>query len=158
VIAPTDLDPLESTIPRGLGGVEPIEYATAGPLALGRVLERTGGSLVARHRSRELLLYRQGTMGVVIELTIPAIVRSPCESFYLHHLESGDAPAAQSAERPVRVGLGAPDVLEATPALRGRGVEFIAPGGERPIGRGGPTRGVRSGVWFELVAAPTRAP
>lgn len=52
--------------PIGLDGVEFIEYATAKPQALGQVLEMMGFRPVARHRSREVLLYRQGGLNVVV--------------------------------------------------------------------------------------------
>ncbi len=52
--------------PVGLDGVEFIEYATAKPQALGHVLEMTGFRPVARHRSREVTLYRQGGLNVVV--------------------------------------------------------------------------------------------
>jgi len=52
--------------PIGLDGVEFIEYATTQPQALGHVLEMTGFRPVARHRSREVLLYRQGTINIVV--------------------------------------------------------------------------------------------
>ena len=52
--------------PLGIAGIEFIEYATAKPQALGDVLELMGFRPVARHRSREVLLYRQGTMNVVV--------------------------------------------------------------------------------------------
>ena len=52
--------------PLGLAGIEFIEYATSRPQALGQVLAMMGFRPVARHRSREVLLYRQGTMNVVI--------------------------------------------------------------------------------------------
>lgn len=52
--------------PLGLAGIEFVEYATAKPQALGDVLELMGFRPVARHRSREVLLYRQGTMNVVV--------------------------------------------------------------------------------------------
>lgn len=52
--------------PMGIEGVEYIEYRTAKPQALGQVLELMGFSPVARHRSREVLLYRQGLMNVII--------------------------------------------------------------------------------------------
>ena len=52
--------------PLGLAGIEFIEYATSRPQALGQVLETMGFRPVARHRSREVLLYRQGSMNVVI--------------------------------------------------------------------------------------------
>lgn len=52
--------------PLGIDGVEFIEFATSQPLALGALLEKMGFVLVARHRSREVLLYRQGTMNLVV--------------------------------------------------------------------------------------------
>jgi 4-hydroxyphenylpyruvate dioxygenase len=52
--------------PLGLAGIEFVEYSTSRPQALGQVLETMGFKPVARHRSREVLLYRQGTMNVVI--------------------------------------------------------------------------------------------
>jgi 4-hydroxyphenylpyruvate dioxygenase len=52
--------------PLGLAGIAFVEYATSRPQALGQVLERMGFRPVARHRSREVLLYRQGDMHVVV--------------------------------------------------------------------------------------------
>jgi 4-hydroxyphenylpyruvate dioxygenase len=52
--------------PIGLDGVEFAEYATARPQALGQVLETMGFRRVARHRSREVLLYRQGAINIVV--------------------------------------------------------------------------------------------
>lgn len=52
--------------PLGLDGIEFIEYATTRPQALGQVLEMMGFRPVARHRSREILLYRQGGLNVVV--------------------------------------------------------------------------------------------
>ena len=50
----------------GLDGIEFIEYATSRPQALGQVLENMGFKPVARHRSREVTLYRQGGMNLVV--------------------------------------------------------------------------------------------
>ncbi|WP_439606246.1 4-hydroxyphenylpyruvate dioxygenase [Hydrogenophaga sp.] len=52
--------------PIGLDGIEFIEYATDKPQALGQVLEMMGFHPVARHRSREVLLYRQGELNIVV--------------------------------------------------------------------------------------------
>ena len=52
--------------PLGLNGIEFIEYATSTPQAVGQSLEAMGFRPVARHRSREVVLYRQGSMNVVI--------------------------------------------------------------------------------------------
>jgi 4-hydroxyphenylpyruvate dioxygenase len=56
----------EGPNPLGLDGIEFIEYATSKPQALGQVLERMGFRPVARHRSREVLLYRQGAINVIV--------------------------------------------------------------------------------------------
>ena len=52
--------------PIGMDGIEYIEFATSKPQALGGILERMGFRLVARHRSREVELYRQGSMNLVV--------------------------------------------------------------------------------------------
>jgi len=62
--------------PLGLDGIEFIEYVTSRPQALGQVLEMMGFKPVARHRSREVLLYRQGAMNVVINAHVSARPRS----------------------------------------------------------------------------------
>jgi 4-hydroxyphenylpyruvate dioxygenase len=56
----------DASNPIGLDGIEFIEYATVQPQALGQVLEMMGFKPVARHRSREVLLYRQGQLNVVV--------------------------------------------------------------------------------------------
>lgn len=56
----------EPTNPLGIDGIEFVEYATTEPLALGSILELMGFVQVSRHRSREVVLYRQGTMNVIV--------------------------------------------------------------------------------------------
>lgn len=56
----------EPNNPLGIAGIEFIEYATSQPLALGALLEQMGFSATARHRSREVTLYRQGGMNVIV--------------------------------------------------------------------------------------------
>lgn len=56
----------DASNPIGLDGVEFVEYATPRPQALGQVLEMMGFRPVARHRSREVLLYRQGGVNIVV--------------------------------------------------------------------------------------------
>ncbi|PXW94029.1 4-hydroxyphenylpyruvate dioxygenase [Sphaerotilus hippei] len=52
--------------PMGLAGIEFIEYTTSRPQALGQLLEQMGFRPVARHRSREVLLYRQGDIHIIV--------------------------------------------------------------------------------------------
>ena len=56
----------EPANPLGLDGIEYVEYATAQPQAFGTLLEQMGFQPVARHRSREVLLYRQGPMNLIV--------------------------------------------------------------------------------------------
>ena len=56
----------EAPNPLGLDGIEYIEYTTTQPQALGQALEGLGFRPVARHRSREVTLYRQGEMNLVV--------------------------------------------------------------------------------------------
>lgn len=58
--------------PLALNGIEFVEYATSAPQALGQVLEMMGFRPVARHRSREVLLYRQGALNIVVNAHPPA--------------------------------------------------------------------------------------
>ena len=72
--APTDREAIpEAPNPLGLDGIEFIEYTTAKPQALGQVLEMMGFRPVARHRSREVLLYRQGAINVIVNAHVPAL-------------------------------------------------------------------------------------
>jgi len=74
-MSPTALDreiAADASNPIGLDGIEFIEYLTQRPQALGQVLETMGFRPVARHRSREVLLYRQGGMNVVVNASAVA--------------------------------------------------------------------------------------
>ena len=57
---------VEVSNPLGIEGIEFVEYTTPRPQALGQVLESIGFRPIARHRSREVLLYRQGGMNIVV--------------------------------------------------------------------------------------------
>ncbi len=64
---------LDATNPLGLDGIEFIEYTTAKPQALGQVLEMMGFRPVARHRSREVMLYRQGSLNIIVNAHVPVL-------------------------------------------------------------------------------------
>jgi len=59
-------DSLQSANPLGVNGIEYVEYATQEPLAFGAALERLGFHAIARHRSREIVLYRAGGMNIIV--------------------------------------------------------------------------------------------
>jgi 4-hydroxyphenylpyruvate dioxygenase len=52
--------------PLGTDGFEFIEYAAPDPQALGRLFEQMGFTAVARHRSKNVLLYRQGDINFIV--------------------------------------------------------------------------------------------
>ena len=66
----------DASNPLGLDGIEFIEYSTSMPQALGQVLEMMGFRPIARHRSREVLLYRQGDMNVIVNAHISELPRA----------------------------------------------------------------------------------
>lgn len=66
----------DATNPLGLDGIEYIEYSTSKPQALGQILEMMGFRPIARHRSREVLLYRQGNMNVIVNAHVSSLPRS----------------------------------------------------------------------------------
>ena len=56
----------EPSNPLGMDGIEFIEYATSRPQEFGGLLQKIGFAEVARHRSREVMLHRQGSMNVIV--------------------------------------------------------------------------------------------
>ena len=60
------LDPALEANPLGMRGIEFIEYLSRHPEELGGVLAQLGFRLIARHRSREVFLYRQGPVNIII--------------------------------------------------------------------------------------------
>ena len=66
----------EALNPLGFDGIEFIEFATSKPQALGGVLETMGFRPIARHRSREVELYRQGSMNIVVNAQAADVPRT----------------------------------------------------------------------------------
>ncbi|MBA3505611.1 MAG: 4-hydroxyphenylpyruvate dioxygenase, partial [Betaproteobacteria bacterium] len=52
--------------PLGTDGFEFIEYAAPDPAALGRLFAELGFTAIARHRSKNVLLYRQGAINFIV--------------------------------------------------------------------------------------------
>jgi 4-hydroxyphenylpyruvate dioxygenase len=52
--------------PMGTDGFEFIEYAAPDPAAMGAVFERMGFTAIARHRRKNVLLYRQGEINFIL--------------------------------------------------------------------------------------------
>ena len=56
----------EPSNPLGIDGIEFIEYSTSQAQAFGALLQKLGFAAMARHRSREVTLYRQGSMNLIV--------------------------------------------------------------------------------------------
>ncbi len=125
----TDREALADTAnPLAIEGIEYIEYACAKPQALGQVLEQLGFRPVARHRSREVLLYRQGPMNVIINAHAGAVAPPEAPALAAVALRVRDAAAAHARvlelgawDVPVQV---APMELH-IPAIHGAGASRI---------------------------------
>lgn len=63
----------EPSNPLGMEGIEFVEYATAQPQAFGALLQQMGFAAIARHRSREVMLYRQGGMNLIVNSQAEAL-------------------------------------------------------------------------------------
>ncbi|HEU0258034.1 MAG TPA: 4-hydroxyphenylpyruvate dioxygenase [Burkholderiales bacterium] len=67
--------------PIGTDGFEFVEYAAPDPAALGALFERMGFSAVARHRHKNVLLYKQGDVNFIVN----AEPRSFAQNFARRH-------------------------------------------------------------------------
>jgi 4-hydroxyphenylpyruvate dioxygenase len=86
--------------PLGVDGIEYVEYVTSEPQSFGAALERLGFAAVARHRSREIVLYRAGAMNVIVN-SDPSVTGSADEGVQAPRLKAfalrvRDAAAAYS--------------------------------------------------------------
>ncbi len=87
---------VEAGNPLGIEGIEFVEYTTPRPQALGQVLESIGFRPIARHRSREVLLYRQGAMNIVVNAHGVSPVQGETPQIAALALRVRDAGAAQA--------------------------------------------------------------
>jgi 4-hydroxyphenylpyruvate dioxygenase len=93
-MAPQERVP-EPTNPLGIDGLEFVEYSTSQPQALGALLQTMGFAAIARHRSREVVLYRQGTMNLIVNSAqAPVSAASPAPALAAIALRVRDAGRA----------------------------------------------------------------
>jgi 4-hydroxyphenylpyruvate dioxygenase len=62
--------------PLGTDGFEFIEYAAPDPAALGRLFSKMGFTAVAKHRSKDVLLYRQGGVNFIVNAEPDSFARA----------------------------------------------------------------------------------
>ena len=92
--------------PMGTDGFEFVEYASTDPRQLGELFEQMGFSAVARHRSRDVTLYRQGDVNFIVNAEPDSFARAfaqahgPCACAMAFRV----ADAKHAFERAVRLG------------------------------------------------------
>ena len=66
--------------PMGTDGFEFIEYAAPDPKVMGELFERMGFKPVARHRHKNVILYRQGGINFIVNAEPDSIAQmlGPC--------------------------------------------------------------------------------
>lgn len=61
--------------PMGTAGFEFIEYAAPDPIAMGKLFERMGFTAIARHRHKNVTLYRQGEINFLINAEVDSFAQ-----------------------------------------------------------------------------------
>ncbi len=69
-----DMDTFEN--PMGTDGFEFVEYTAPNPELLGALFEQMGFTAVARHRSKDVLLYRQGRVNFIVNREPDSVAQS----------------------------------------------------------------------------------
>jgi 4-hydroxyphenylpyruvate dioxygenase len=62
--------------PMGTDGFEFVEYTAPDPKLLGALFEQMGFTAVARHRSKDVLLYRQGQVNFIVNREADSFAQS----------------------------------------------------------------------------------
>ena len=83
------LEPLGFSNPMGTDGFEFVEYAHSKPEELANLFEQLGFVAVAKHRSKNVILYRQGDINFILN----AEPQSHAEHFFSAHGPSANAMA-----------------------------------------------------------------
>ena len=114
--------------PMGLMGFEFVEFASPTPNLLEPLFEKIGFSLVARHRSKDVLLYRQGGINFIVnrDPSSPAMYfaaehgPSACGmAFRVRDSHHAYARALELGAQPVEMATGPMELR--LPAIRGLG-------------------------------------
>ena len=118
--------------PLALDGIEFVEYSTSRPQALGQALEMLGFHPVARHRSREVTLYRQGGLNLIVNAHASSLPHCivPAEKPAIAAIALRVKDAAQAYRRALARGAWAVptqvEVMELNiPAIHGVGMSRI---------------------------------
>jgi 4-hydroxyphenylpyruvate dioxygenase len=118
--------------PMGTDGFEFVEYASTEPRKLGELFEQMGFAPVARHRSRDVTLYRQGDVNFVVNAEPDSFARrfaeahGPCAcamAFRVADAKLAFERAARLGARPVETKVGPMELN--IPAIEGIGGSLL---------------------------------
>ncbi len=114
--------------PMGLTGFEFVEFASPEPNLLEPLFERLGFCLVARHRSKDVLLYRQGDINFIVnrepksQAAYFAAEHGPCAcglAFRVRDSHKAYARALELGAQPIEIPTGPMELR--LPAIKGIG-------------------------------------
>ncbi len=118
--------------PMGTDGFEFVEFSARQPEALAALFEQMGFTAIARHRSRDVTLYRQGDINFILNAETDSfaedftIIHGPCACAMAFRV----ADAARAMERAIELGakpvINRPGPMELNiPAIEGIGGSLI---------------------------------
>jgi 4-hydroxyphenylpyruvate dioxygenase len=122
----------ERTNPMGTDGFEFVEYTAPDPKALGKLFETMGFAAVARHRSKDVTLYRQGDVNFIVNAEPDSFaqafarVHGPSACAMAFRVKDAAAAYARALERgakPFRSTVGPMELN--IPAIKGIGGSLI---------------------------------
>jgi 4-hydroxyphenylpyruvate dioxygenase len=129
--------------PMGTDGFEFVEYTAPEPKALGKLFAAMGFAPVARHRSKDVTLYRQGGVNFIVNAEADSFAQSfarvhgPCVSAIAFRVKDGPRAYARALDLGAQPFYGQVGPMELNiPAIRGIGgslIYFVDRYGERTI-------------------------
>jgi len=118
--------------PMGTDGFEFVEYAAPNPKALGRLFESMGFTAVARHRKKDVTLFRQGNVNFIINAEPGSFgqsfarIHGPCVCAIAFRVDDAAAAYARAVELGAWAVAPHPGPMElAIPAIKGIGDSLI---------------------------------
>jgi len=123
---------IDEVNPMGTDGFEFVEYAAPDPAALGTLFEHMGFVKVAKHRSKDVSLYRQGDVNFIVNAEKDSFAQGfarvvhevhPLLETAYHRLGYPDRSFDQVAAKALQRIVDAP-VVEKTPGLVPKGANF----------------------------------
>jgi 4-hydroxyphenylpyruvate dioxygenase len=125
-------DAADPANPAGTDGFEFVEYAADDPQALARLFRRMGFEAVARHRSKDVTLFRQGDINFIVNAEPKSFARSfarvhgPCACAVAFRVRDAGFAYARALKLGARPSFGRVGPMELNiPAIKGIGGSLV---------------------------------